>query len=362
MLSDFMSEHRDTMLALATKRLRKLREAPPAVERTRENNVSLLFDSVLSALRAHEAEGSGSAPRVADGAHISGEQVDFDIDELVFQYESLCHSVNEAAKEHGVMIPLASQQSLNTALDDCIARTVIEWEREKHKSRGTNEVQRLRFVANELGGALQSAVLSVQALRSGRIPPQGTTADVIERSHARLGALIDNLVTQVSVAERLHEKRARVPLRKLVDEGLARIAADARAKEIGISVEADRALEIEGVHDLLVMAVTNLLQNAVEFTRPGGSVSVRAKANTQGLVVIEIEDDRDGAGAHAGERQPTASADTDSDSSGVGLGLLIAQQVVEGHGGAMEVKDLPGRGRVFVVEMPSPHLVGELRV
>jgi signal transduction histidine kinase len=218
-------------------------------------------------------------------------------------------------------------------------------------------VQRLRFVANELRDALHSAVLSVQALRSGRIPLQGTTADVIDRSHARLGALIDNLLTQVSVTERLQEKQARVPIGKLLDESLARVSADAGGKEVGISVKADRSLEVDGVHDLLVMAVANLLQNAVQFTRPGGSVSVRAQADQQGQMVIEIESQRSGEAADA-----APIAETGSESSGLGLRLVIAQQVVESHGGSIEEKDLPGRGHVFVVEMPSPQLVHELRV
>jgi signal transduction histidine kinase len=227
MLSDFMSEYRDILIAMAAKRVRSLRPGSPAVERMRENNLSMLFDSVLSALRAHEAEGSGSAPRRAEGAHICGEQVRFDIDELMFQYESLCHSVNEAAKQQGMMIPLAAQQSLNTALDSCIARTVVEWEQEKRRSRGTSEVQRLRFIANELRNSLHNAALGFQAVRSGRIPARGSTAAAIERSHGRLGELIENLLTEVRVAERLQAKEARVPIQKLLDESLSRISADA---------------------------------------------------------------------------------------------------------------------------------------
>src|SRR3954471_21882632 len=150
MVSGFMAAHREPVLTLASRRVRKQRPARPELEELRDKNLSMLFESILSEVRALEAEGPDSAPRVAGGAHSSGEQLAFDIGELVFQYESLCHSVNEVARRVGTVIPPADQQSLNTALDDCIARTMIEWEHERRKSRGTNETQRLGFVAHEL--------------------------------------------------------------------------------------------------------------------------------------------------------------------------------------------------------------------
>jgi signal transduction histidine kinase len=352
MLSGFVVAHRDTMLAMAASRLRKLYPAPE-LDEIRDKNLSMLLDSVASALRAHEDEGSESGPRVATGPHLSGAQVSFDIDELVFQYESLCHSVNEAAKRFNAAIPLADQQSLNMALDDCIARTVIEWEHEKRKSRETNETERLGFVAHELRNALHTAINSFTAIRSGRVPLQGATASVVERSHARLAALIEQLIGEVRVASKTEEEQVPLPVRELLDEIVSFVSEDAAEKEIEISREADSGLEIEGKHDLLVTALTNLLQNAVKFTPAGGAVSVRAQATAQGQVVVEVEDQCGGLPANAAEQLFTPFVQAGPDRSGLGLGLAIVQRVVDAHGGAIEVKNLPGRGCMFVVRLPS---------
>jgi signal transduction histidine kinase len=301
----------------------------------------------MAAIRSATLEGGdGAAPQIA------GEPIRFDIDELVHEYGSICYSAMEIARRTGTPIPLREHQALNQSLDDCIARTLIEWEQEKRQNGEEHAAQRLGFVAHELRNALHTAAISFQAIRSGRIPVQGLTGDVVERSHLRLRAMVERLLTQVRLGARMRGRQERLKVAQLLQESIAFVSGDAVEKEIRLSVDPGDELELVGDRTLLVSALTNLMQNAVKYTRGGGAVAVRSSEDGAGRVVIEIEDQCGGLPPGAAENLFAPFVQVSDDRSGLGLGLTIAYQVVDAHGGTLEVRDLPGRGCVFAVALP----------
>jgi signal transduction histidine kinase len=95
----------------------------------------------------------------------------------------------------------------------------------------------------------------------------------------------------------------------------------------------------------------NLLHNAFKNTPSGGRVVLRVGAE-QGRLQIDTEDECGGL-AHAttdlfqafGERRGR-------DRSGLGMGLSIARQAVRAHGGEIRIRDMPGKGCVFTIDIP----------
>jgi len=342
MLYRLMADNRDQLIARAKARIAQQRPASAVVDALREANLPAFLDAVISGLRRDEA--SPEIPRA---------MVEFDIDELVHQYGSLCYSVMEIAEQQGTSISLREHQALNQALDDCIARTVVEWEERRRNDGDGNAAQRLGFVVHELRNALHTAAISFQAIRSGRIPAQGMTGDVVERSHLRLRAMVERLLSQVRLGAGLRGRHDRLNVAQLVQESISFIAADAAEKRIQLAVRLDCPLEVEGDRTLLVSALTNLLQNAVKFTGPGSTVEVRCTRSSDGGALVEVEDGCGGLPPGAAQSMFGAFVQVGTDRSGLGLGLTIAQQVVDGHGGRIEVRDLPGRGCIFAVELPA---------
>jgi signal transduction histidine kinase len=347
LLHRLMADHRDELLAIAKDRIRRQRPASPDIDAVRDANLPAFLEAVMAAIRSATLEGGdGAAPQIA------GEPIRFDIDELVHEYGSICYSAMEIARRTGTPIPLREHQALNQSLDDCIARTLIEWEQEKRQNGEEHAAQRLGFVAHELRNALHTAAISFQAIRSGRIPVQGLTGDVVERSHLRLRAMVERLLTQVRLGARMRGRQERLKVAQLLQESIAFVSGDAVEKEIRLSVEPGDALELVGDRTLLVSALTNLMQNAVKYTRGGGAVAVRSSEDGAGRVVIEIEDQCGGLPPGAAENLFAPFVQVSDDRSGLGLGLTIAYQVVDAHGGTLEVRDLPGRGCVFAVALP----------
>ncbi|MBI3244012.1 MAG: HAMP domain-containing histidine kinase [Chloroflexi bacterium] len=110
---------------------------------------------------------------------------------------------------------------------------------------------------------------------------------------------------------------------------------------------------IFGDHDLLLLVVHNLLDNALKFTRPSGTVEVRAFEDGA-AVVIEVADTGPGIPEedmpHIWEELYRGQGARGVPGSGLGLALTSA--IVQRHGGQIVVRSRPGQGTVFTVRLP----------
>ena len=104
--------------------------------------------------------------------------------------------------------------------------------------------------------------------------------------------------------------------------------------------------------------VTNLLSNAIRYSKPGTSVSVQSRsivAANHHFVEVSVVDT--GPGVAAGDRErifePYVRAADDQKSGGLGLGLAICKRIVDAHGGTIAVSDEPGWGSRFTFTLPA---------
>jgi signal transduction histidine kinase len=103
----------------------------------------------------------------------------------------------------------------------------------------------------------------------------------------------------------------------------------------------------------LRQAFLNLLSNAHQVMRGGGRVTVRTRAGAAGEVVVEIEDDGPGMTPEVQER--AFEVFYSRRGGGTGLGLPIAKQIVERHGGRIELESTEGKGTLFRIRLPRRH-------
>jgi two-component system sensor histidine kinase SenX3 len=111
-----------------------------------------------------------------------------------------------------------------------------------------------------------------------------------------------------------------------------------------------------GDHHQLVMAVRNLLTNAITFSPSSSRITVGAKA-LAGLVEITVSDQGIGISLEEQGRvferfyrvDPARSRAT----GGTGLGLAIVKNVCENHGGEVSLWSVPGQGSTFTLKLPQ---------
>jgi signal transduction histidine kinase len=106
-----------------------------------------------------------------------------------------------------------------------------------------------------------------------------------------------------------------------------------------------------GDEDRLVQVVVNLVGNAIRFTPPGGSVTVRL-VDEGATLILHVEDTGVGIPESALATIFDAYQQAHRDRGGTGLGLAIARGTVEAHGGRVTVESKENVGSRFTVVLP----------
>ena len=142
-------------------------------------------------------------------------------------------------------------------------------------------------------------------------------------------------------------------LDEVVRECRDALASLAQERAVTIQVDAPADVALVGDEDLLRRMVLNLLQNAVQHTRPGGRVDVSVLwSDTEASIVVADE----GPGIPIADRQRIFDRFVQLDSArrraGAGLGLPISRWIAEAHGGRVELLATSGVGSTFVATLP----------
>jgi len=221
------------------------------------------------------------------------------------------------------------------------------------------------FVANvshELKTPLAAIRGMAETLRDGALGDTETAHRFVGRileQCARLQALLEDLLTLSRLESPLGAKDP-----EPVDlGGLARLASEVigpAAAERGVVLEVTTAraeeTTIPGDADALERLLLNLLDNAVKYNRPGGTVWLDIRRDAE-HAVVEVRDTGIGIPAEHRprifERFYRVDRARSREGGGTGLGLAIVKHVAQLHGGRVEVESEPGKGSTFRVLLPA---------
>ncbi len=349
MMAALIRSHRAEIVARVRTSI-AARCAPRPVPADPTAGVPLFLDQLVERM-SDEAAASGELATAAARHGRYMLERGFSVAQVVRQYGDVCEVVTELARERSLPIPTGEFLTLNRCLDTAIAEAVCEYERQRDRTVSRAETERLGCLAHELRNKLNGAMMSFDTLKRSGSTLDGGTGAVLGRSLCGLRELIDRALTQVRLDSGVAH-RERVRLRKLVDEMEALASLEAAKREVTLSVScADKAAEVEVDRHLLGSAVSNIVHNALKFTRPHGRVAIAARV-AEGRVLIDVEDECGGLPGAAIAALFRAFEQRSTDRSGLGLGLVITRRGVEANGGVVRVQNRPGSGCTFTVDLP----------
>jgi signal transduction histidine kinase len=184
--------------------------------------------------------------------------------------------------------------------------------------------------------------------------------ETIERNGARLQGLIDATMTASALESGLGcDVVAPIEAAGILTRAVARVQPLAARRGVELALHNDDpTLVIDAVGARLEDALVNIIDNAVKFTDAGGRATVHLEGTrADGEVVIRISDTGVGVPADDIPRLFTrffrASNVQKAAIPGVGLGLSISQQIVQAHGGSIEVQSAEGPGTIVTVRLPG---------
>lgn len=136
----------------------------------------------------------------------------------------------------------------------------------------------------------------------------------------------------------------------------ASLEADVRGCKLNVS-DVDPLLALDVDRDLLLAAAGNLLQNAFKFSHSHSEVTLNAYAAAD-RVLIDVEDQCGGLPPGDAEKMFLPFTQGAEDRSGLGLGLSISRRSIEANGGVLSVRNVPGTGCVFTIDLPRHSVSG----
>jgi two-component system CheB/CheR fusion protein len=215
----------------------------------------------------------------------------------------------------------------------------------------------LAMLAHELRNPLGPITHAVHLLRRGS-PDAPRLYEMIERQTARLVRLVDELLDVARISRGLIElKREPVDLVTIVRNAVeaSRSRLDQREHTLSLSL-VEKAVCVDGDAVRLEQVISNLLENAIKYTNPGGQLFV-SLTEAGGDAVLSVADNGIGIQSDALERIFDLFTQVDSSlarsGGGLGLGLTLVRRVLEMHGGRIEAHSAgAGKGSEFVVRIP----------
>jgi PAS domain S-box-containing protein len=181
----------------------------------------------------------------------------------------------------------------------------------------------------------------------------------ILRSARNMGELVSDLLDLGKIEAGLEGTGEPVDVVPLIAEVVRALAPQAEGRRIAVAVEAPAAAVARGVRARLQQVLTNLIGNAIKYTREGGRVRVvvEGPGSAEDPLRIRVTDTGIGIPArdlpHVFDKFYRVKSDATAGIAGTGLGLAITRSIVEAHRGRIGVESEEGTGSTFWVELPG---------
>jgi signal transduction histidine kinase len=354
MLRDFLAAHREEILERAGARVRA-RSALPASPVGLHQGLPIFLDQLDEALRRFGADETADQRDIGRSARDHGEtlfRTGLTVAQVVHDYGDLCQVITALAVESRASIASEEFKILNLCLDDAIAGAVTEYARLHDHAIQAEGTERLGVLAHEMRNQLNAAMLTFTSIRRGVVAAGGSTGAMHEQSLIRLQVLIDRSLADVRLDKGMQVVEP-VAVWELFEEIEIGAMMFAQLRGVGLTVApVDHDVVVDVDRQSLVAAIANLLQNAFKFTRDDGTVALRL-TTTPTRVLIDVEDECGGLPSGEVENLFRPFTQEGGDRSGLGLGLSISLKAVRAMSGELRVRDLPGKGCVFTIDLPK---------
>ena len=353
------------------------RRAPAQADAQLEHGVPLFLDQLIETLHSEESSnptrdrsvcgppaGATSVPsEIAAAAAQHGHELlrsGLPVGQVVHAYGDLCQAITELAFERRELIVVDEFRTLNRCLDNAIADAVTEfvYQRDFLKAeiddKATNE--RVGSLVHELRNHIHVASLAFAALKVGSLGLTGATGSVLDRSLMGLRTLVEQALDEVRGTPESPAQHQLICVADFIAEVKVAASLQAGARDCAFTVATvDPKLAVDADRGLLFSAVENVLQNAFKFTLPHSAVSLHAYAAAD-RIRIDVEDACGGLAPGDEESMFLPFSQRGADKSGLGLGLSICRRSVEANDGTLSVRDVPGSGCVFTIDLPRHEL------
>jgi len=353
MLHEFIRSNRDVIMARVRMRVAS-RTTPEPTKVELANGIPVFLDQLGEALEMAKSSDVVDHEQIRQSAGRHGHdllRLGLTIEQVVHDYGDVCQVITQLAIEKQQEVSSKNFSTLNLCLDDAIAGAVAEYAHQQEITLEARGTERLGVLAHEMRNLLGTAMISFELISKGVVAANGLTADMHRRSLLGLRELIARSLADVRLDAGI-EHLEPILVAEFIDEIKRESLIQSAMQSLELTVTSvDRTVSIEGDRHILAGAISNLLQNAFKFTRAHTTVSLTVRT-TADRVLFDVEDECGGLPPGKAEELFAPFSQRGADRSGMGLGLSICFRAAKVHHGELRVRDLPGKGCVFTLDLP----------
>ena len=362
MFYDFLTKERDTILLAAKQKAAEAKWARMSSDSV-EEGWSVFYDELTGHLKTEE---QGNVDGEDFSSLTTSEQkgkeylkLGYAISEVVQSFSIIYQAITESAVKLAYEITPDDFTKLNSSFDSAVADVITEFGKVQTEARGVEdeaqdqrEAERLGFLAHELRNSLQSATVTLELIEGGIIDVKSKTGRVLHSSLESMTELIDRALAEVrlSIEPKIHLRKTQ--LFDILSEVGATAGFQARSRKLNLRIQTGSGIEVLVDRHLFISALSNLIQNALKFTKSSGTIQVRARQEGD-RILIEVEDECGGLPDGKVEELFEPGDQKSKDRTGSGLGLTISKQAIDRNNGVIRVKNLPGKGCIFIIDLPK---------
>jgi two-component system phosphate regulon sensor histidine kinase PhoR len=181
---------------------------------------------------------------------------------------------------------------------------------------------------------------------------------IIDKHANRLALLIDDLLLLSTLdSGGLRLNRQPLQMRNTVQDAMDDLQLRALARDVTLENLVPVSLVAMADNDRIRQVISNLVDNAIKYGRPGGTTTVTGSRLPNGQIEIIVADDGPGIPPDSQERIFERFYRVDKarsrEQGGTGLGLAIVKHVMQAHGGEVRLESEPGNGSRFILTLPG---------
>lgn len=247
------------------------------------------------------------------------------------------------------------------------AETTLRDAKELAESASRTKTEFLANISHELRTPLTAIIGFGEIMKTELLGPIGTVkyrdyAHNILASAEHLLHIIDDMLDVSKIENRVMElQEATVDVGKVVNDVILLVRGRAEAAQVHVQSSLDKLPLLLADERRLKQILVNLISNSIKFTPPGGRVWISGTTSETGAVHIAISD----TGIGMSKRDlPTAMARFGRVENaivrkypGTGLGLPLAVDLIELHGGSVDIESITGKGTTVTVMFPPERSV-----
>lgn len=362
-LADLLRRDKEALLADWETQVRRLPREDELSDPVLRDHVPVIVDELIRSL-----ENLAASASTAGVSRFHGEQrqtVGVNLSHVIDEYKLLYACITDRAERAGFVVAGAAGRLLHDTVQDDIKTAIEAYVERRDEDERARREEYLTFIVHDLRSPL-TAIYNAMVLLEKHLTTAGLAevdlpiTAAAKRNVGRMQALIVKVLQEeqnIRFGSRIDLHRSRCHLRPIVELAIEILSPSAASSETAVVNQVSGDIVVNADRECIERVLQNLVSNAIDYT-PKGTVTVGAAVAEDGSLECWVADNGQGIPDEVKPKVFEKFHTTRRRRGGMGLGLAVVRQIIEAHGGTIQLESQRGQGTSVRFRIPGERTGG----